>query len=508
MNPTIKVAEQFPQTKFDHATGYKTAANVGTYNARFYEGRYLAGQVAGQDDEIERCRLCRGVPDSRGRDGNQRVHAWHAQRQCGRAGQGGLDQLVRTTRGERARPRTRSSRRAPDVLTHHTDSTAVVQAAEAKKVYAIAYHSDMSKYGPHAQLTAVTHQWGDYYTKTVRDAIAGTWKPGAVWGGLKEGMIRMAPMNPAVPAERSTSSTGRPPTSPPENSIRSPDRSATTKAESACRRARRCPTTCCRRWTITSKASRASCRRRSRQPRLPASFRRTSGGFGDLIRSPRRSSSVSGTPATPRGCAPRRRAIDRRPPPVVRTRRRQVIEVRTLCGIGIGGEAHINPETPCRGRRRRARAARCCHPRIRRPRGLRARLPARDKVLQELDRLVLIPVDRHACGLDQDRDVAGRSLPLGQSVAGCDIELTTITTTRFTPARYRHVRAGLERFQHARMPRLSDTPPSTRWMNGRLALSSRSCTARAARPALPVAAGPRDAISRVQAAYLCPQRPP
>jgi len=87
------------------------------------------------------------------------------------------------------------------VLTHHTDSTAVVQAAEAKKVYAIAYHSDMSKYGPHAQLTAVMHDWGNYYTNTVKDAIAGTWKPDVVWGGIKEGMIRMAPMNPVVPAD-------------------------------------------------------------------------------------------------------------------------------------------------------------------------------------------------------------------------------------------------------------------------------------------------------------------
>jgi len=70
-----------------------------------------------------------------------------------------------------------------DVLTNHTDSTAVVQDAEAKKVYAIAYHSDMSKYGPHAQLTAVTHQWGAYYTKEVQNAIDGKWKPGSIWGG-------------------------------------------------------------------------------------------------------------------------------------------------------------------------------------------------------------------------------------------------------------------------------------------------------------------------------------
>jgi simple sugar transport system substrate-binding protein len=88
-----------------------------------------------------------------------------------------------------------------DVVTHHTDSTAVVQAAEARNVYAIGYHSDMSKYGPKAHLTAVTHQWGAFYTKTVNDAIAGTWKPGSVWGGIKDGMIRMAPFNAAVPKD-------------------------------------------------------------------------------------------------------------------------------------------------------------------------------------------------------------------------------------------------------------------------------------------------------------------
>ena len=88
-----------------------------------------------------------------------------------------------------------------DVLTHHTDSTAVVQAAENDKVWAVAYHSDMSKYGPHAQLTAVTHQWGAYYTRRVQEAIAGTWKPDNLWGGIKDGMIKMAPFNAAVPKD-------------------------------------------------------------------------------------------------------------------------------------------------------------------------------------------------------------------------------------------------------------------------------------------------------------------
>ena len=87
------------------------------------------------------------------------------------------------------------------MLTHHTDSTAVVQAAEAKKVYSVAYHSDMSKYGPTSELTAVTHQWGAYYTRAVQDAMAGKWKPGNVWGGIKDGMIKMGPFNKIVPKD-------------------------------------------------------------------------------------------------------------------------------------------------------------------------------------------------------------------------------------------------------------------------------------------------------------------
>ena len=60
-----------------------------------------------------------------------------------------------------------------------------MQAAEEKGKYAFGYHSDMSKYGPKAQLTATTHQWGDFYTKAVQDVLAGTWKPTNVWGGIR-----------------------------------------------------------------------------------------------------------------------------------------------------------------------------------------------------------------------------------------------------------------------------------------------------------------------------------
>ena len=88
-----------------------------------------------------------------------------------------------------------------DVITHHTDSTAVVQAAEEQGKYAFGYHSDMSKYGPKAHLTATTHHWGDYYVKTIKEVQAGTWKPTSVWGGYDLGMIRLAPLNDAIPAD-------------------------------------------------------------------------------------------------------------------------------------------------------------------------------------------------------------------------------------------------------------------------------------------------------------------
>jgi simple sugar transport system substrate-binding protein len=88
-----------------------------------------------------------------------------------------------------------------DVLTHHTDSTAVVQAAEAKKIYAVAYHSDMSKYGPNAQITAVTHVWDKYYTRVAQSELDSKWAPDHVWGGIKDGMIQMGPFGKAVPKD-------------------------------------------------------------------------------------------------------------------------------------------------------------------------------------------------------------------------------------------------------------------------------------------------------------------
>ncbi len=200
MNPTEKVAKQFPNVKFAHATGYKSGPNFANYNARFYEGRYLNGVIAGKMTKTNILGYVAAFPIPEvlqginaftlgARSVNPKaevrviwINTWY---DPGKEREAALTLLSQNA----------------DVITHHTDSTAVVQAAEEKGKYAFGYHSDMSKYGPKAHLTATTHQWGDYYTKAVQEVAAGTWKTSTIWGGYKDGMIKLAPLNPAIPAD-------------------------------------------------------------------------------------------------------------------------------------------------------------------------------------------------------------------------------------------------------------------------------------------------------------------
>jgi simple sugar transport system substrate-binding protein len=86
-----------------------------------------------------------------------------------------------------------------DVVVFHTGSTAVMAAAQERGKMAVAYHSDMRMVAPDAQIIAVTHQWGDYYTRRVKAAMDGSWKSGSIWGGVREGMIRVGDFGPKVP---------------------------------------------------------------------------------------------------------------------------------------------------------------------------------------------------------------------------------------------------------------------------------------------------------------------
>jgi simple sugar transport system substrate-binding protein len=200
MNYMLKVSENFPDTAFVHATGYKMGKNMGIYNARFYEGRYLTGVIAGEMTQSNVLGYVAAFPIP------EVLQGINAFIQGARSVNPDAELRVIWVNSwfdpgkERQASLTLMSQGA-DVLTHHTDSTAVVQAAEEKGQYAVGYHSDMSKYGPNAHLTATTHHWGEFYTKTVKQVQAGNWKPESLWGGYADDMVSLAPLNKAIPAE-------------------------------------------------------------------------------------------------------------------------------------------------------------------------------------------------------------------------------------------------------------------------------------------------------------------
>ena len=198
MEPTLKVAREFPDVKFESITGYKTATNVATANARYYEGRYLAGIAAGRMTTSNVVGYVAGFPIPEVLQGIN-AFALGMRTVAPRA-------IVRVvwlnTWFDPARERDAAMalfNQDADVIAFHTASTAVMAAAQERGKLAVAYHSDMRKVAPDAQLVAVTHHWGDYYKRRVQAVLDGSWKSGNVWGGVKEGMVRVGDFGTQVP---------------------------------------------------------------------------------------------------------------------------------------------------------------------------------------------------------------------------------------------------------------------------------------------------------------------
>jgi simple sugar transport system substrate-binding protein len=198
MEPTLKVARDFPDVKFESVTGYKTATNVSASNARYYEGRYLAGVAAGRMTKTNVAGYVAGFPIPEVLQGlNAFTLGMRSVNPAAQVRVVWLGEWFNPPR-ERDAASTLFNQDA-DVIAFHTASTAVMAAAQEKGRLAVAYHSDMRKVAPDAQILAVTHEWGDYYTRRARAVLEGTWKPGNVWGGVKEGMVQVGHFGPRVP---------------------------------------------------------------------------------------------------------------------------------------------------------------------------------------------------------------------------------------------------------------------------------------------------------------------
>ncbi|MBA5636584.1 BMP family ABC transporter substrate-binding protein [Duganella sp. LX20W] len=197
MNPTEKVAKAFPNVVFEHATGFKTGKNMGTYETKTYEGAYLLGVVAGKMTKSNVLGMVASFPIP---EVIRNINAFTLGAQS-------VNPAVKTKviwvsswydpAKERQAAETMIAQGA-DVLTQNTDSPATLQVAQEKGIYAFGWDSDMVKFAPKAHLTAVVNNWGGYYIDTAKAVMAGTWKPTDIHGGIKEGMIKMSPLNAAV----------------------------------------------------------------------------------------------------------------------------------------------------------------------------------------------------------------------------------------------------------------------------------------------------------------------
>src|SRR3979490_941415 len=182
MEPTLKVAKKYPKVHFEHATGYKRAENLATYSGRFYEGRYIQGQIGPKMSKAGVLGYIGSFPIPEVISGINAtmigaqtvnpnikvkiiwVNSWFDPGKEADAAKALLDQ-------------------GADVIMQHTDSPAAMQIAAQRGVYAFGQDSDMFKFGEKAQLTAIVNNWAPYYVERVKLAIDGKWTSGDVWGG-------------------------------------------------------------------------------------------------------------------------------------------------------------------------------------------------------------------------------------------------------------------------------------------------------------------------------------
>ncbi len=200
MNPTLKVASRYPKIKFEHATGFKQAPNMATYNARFYEGRYVVGLIAGKMTKTNTIGYIASFPIPEVVMGINSAYL-----AAKKVNPNVKFKIVWVSTwfdpGKEADAAKALAAQGADVIMQHTDSPAAMKFAEENKIYAIGQSSDMSAFGPHAHLTSIVDNWGPYYISRIKALQAGTWKSGDTWDGIKQGTVVLAAWSKDIPAD-------------------------------------------------------------------------------------------------------------------------------------------------------------------------------------------------------------------------------------------------------------------------------------------------------------------
>ena len=192
MDPTLKVAKKYPNVHFEHATGFKRDKNMGTYNGRFYEGRYIQGVIAAKMSKSGVMGYIGSVPIPEVISG---INATMLGAQT-------INPNIKVkiiwvgewfNPGKEADAAKALIDQGADVIMQHTDSAAAVETAAKRGIPAFGQDSDMIKFGPKTQLTAIIDNWGPYYVDRTKLVLDGKWTSTDTWGGLKSKMVVMAP---------------------------------------------------------------------------------------------------------------------------------------------------------------------------------------------------------------------------------------------------------------------------------------------------------------------------
>ncbi|WP_027995198.1 BMP family ABC transporter substrate-binding protein [Simplicispira psychrophila] len=200
MESMVKVAADHPNVKFEHATGYKTAANLRTYDSRTYEGAYLAGVIAGGMTKTNTLGVVGSVPIP---EVLRNINSFTL-------GALSVNPKIKTkvvwvnewfSPPKETEAATSLINGGADILFQNTDSPAVLKTAQEKGARAFGWDSDMTAYGPKAHLGSAIINWTPYYTKAVNDVLKGSWSTGQAWWGVKEGAIDIVSIADDVPAD-------------------------------------------------------------------------------------------------------------------------------------------------------------------------------------------------------------------------------------------------------------------------------------------------------------------
>lgn len=194
MNATVKVAKAFPDVKFEHATGWQRSDNMSTYAARFYEGRYVIGKIAGRKTKSNIIGYIASHPIPEVIRGiNAFTLALHS------VNPKATVKVVWVSSwydpGKEADAAKVLIDQGADIIVQHTDSTAPLQAAEAAKIHGFGQASNMRNFAPKAQLTAIVDNWNSYYVSRVKAVIDGSWTSEDAWWGIDTGMVELAEYN-------------------------------------------------------------------------------------------------------------------------------------------------------------------------------------------------------------------------------------------------------------------------------------------------------------------------